>query len=191
MTDYLKSKYNTPGQKEALAEIKAIANKSKLTAKQLEKLRYYADKSLPKGAYKGAEPVPVEGIENLTNPLRSKLEILDKTGKMKAANTDIRILYKLVGNNEGFLNKAAQRAMGSIPKAVGLGVATGVGYAINPVLGKAIGYLGGIDQLLQLFPGISSKLAQKLKDLPIEQAAAFIEKLLKGTSGALNTQIGK
>jgi hypothetical protein len=187
LTDYLMQKYSVPGQKKALAEITSLAKKTELTAEELEKIRYYADKSLPKGAYKGAEPISTEGIENLIDPIRNRLEILDSSGKMKAANTDIRLLYKLVGNDTGFLNKAAQRAgIAATAKGIGTAMATGVGYAIHPALGKAIGMLGGIDTFLQALPQVSSTLAQNLKNIPVEKSAAFLQDFIKGALNSAN-----
>lgn len=158
---HLKSAYGVLGQEETLAEIEALSKKKTLTATELDKVRALIDNSLPTGAYKGAEPVRTEGLQNLVNPIRRILENLDESGTIKKVNQDIRILYKMMdaiehskaGSVEGtaLFRGALRTVAGGGAAAVGLPA----GITVPAVL-----YGATTD-----FPQVASFLAQHAKGL--------------------------
>lgn len=178
---YLEGKYTTLGQEDVLEKIATLKGKKLLSAVDLDDLRSLADKTLPRGAYSGAEPVVTEGVEKMINPIRKILEGLDTTGEIVKSNTDIRILQKMIGAGGEFLKKASQKdVLGQVGVKGAIG---GMGTALASWLGSAglttpIAALGASEAVLAI-PQVSSQLAQTIKTIGEKESTQLIKQALE------------
>lgn len=157
---HLKSVYDVPGQEKVLSEINELSAKKSLTAAELDRVRSLMDNSLPTGAYKGAEPVKTEGLQNLIDPMRRTLEKLDKSDTIKRVNQDIRILYQMKKaiehSKSGGVEGAA--AFRTLMRGGATQVLTALGVPLPAIATVPyVVYQGATD-----FPQVASYIAQKL-----------------------------
>lgn len=159
--DHLLRAYDVPGQEQAAQEILALSMKPELTGAELDKVRSYLDATLPQGAYKGAEPVKTEGLQNLVDPIRRRLEEIDPSGTIRRVNQDIRVLYPMMdaiakSKATGAEGPAAFRTM---MRSGALGAAKVLGAPVPAALSLPyVVYQGATD-----FPQVASYVAQRLK----------------------------
>lgn len=173
--DYLRKTYATPGQEAALKEVELLAKKKFLTAVELDRTRYLIDKSLPSGAYRGAEPVRVEGIQNLVDPMRRALEKMDKTGTIKIVNQDIRILYDMVKAMEHAQSGSAgsQALWKTMQRMITFG--GGATLAGTPIASIPFIVFGAAAD----FPQVSSWLAQRLRGIKVKMPQGIPDNIKK------------
>jgi len=93
---YLEGAYATNFKNPISQEIALLKNKAQLSAVELDRLRYLADKTLPTKAYSGAEPHKIELVQGIIDPVRKTLAGLDKSGTIRQANSEIQVLYGLI-----------------------------------------------------------------------------------------------
>src|SRR5574343_99273 len=189
--DYLKKEYAVPGQKAVLDEINTLASKDTLTAVELDKMRYLADDALPMSAYADTSPVKTKGVQKLIDNVRSTLETIDKSGQIKKANTDIRLLYQLVGGDKSFLKQAAERSLiGQLTFKGGLtGIAAAGAGMVAPPLGALISGLGLAENVVLGIPQISSNLAQAVKNMPENEIVELFKAILSGSAKSVPSQV--
>lgn len=176
LLEYLIKKYDTPWQKAVSDRIIELQWKKILTAFDLNDIRRFADKTLPKNAYSDAEPVATEGVQKLIDPIRRRLEKLDKTGEIKKQNTDIRILFKLMKD----LDQSAQRVLANqiFFRTAGRVIAGG-GISMAIPWAQPLAVAAGLIEAATDIPQVASGLAQMLKNIPENQATKTLENIFK------------
>lgn len=186
--EYLSKVYNEPGLEKEFSEITKLSTKKELKAVELDRIRQLADNSLPRAAYLDTTPLKTEGVQNMIDPIRRNLEVLDKTGTIKKTNTDIRVLYKLMDGLDNSSKKllAGQMLWKGMQRAT-----TGAGASmlipgLQP-LAIAMGLAGTITDV----PEISSRLAVQLQKMPVEKARILLQNLIKGLTSQASQQLKK
>lgn len=159
LIDTIKKEYSYPGLEDKLDELIKIGKSKKLTAGQLERLRYLADDVLPSGAYMDATPLKTEGLQKMIDPIRRTLEAMDETGTLRKVNTDIRILHKLIGP-KGILTAASQKSVAGSTAFRGMttGITSMVAGAIFPPGAMLLKGAAMLDTILSV-PQVASNLA--------------------------------
>lgn len=182
---YLKKEYRHAGLEDKLDEIVNLSNKPKLTAQELERMRYLADETLPRTAYMTKSPTKIKGTERMIDDVRDTLAVLDKSGVASQSNADIRILYKMIdkldASSKGQLLKQIgwSTALRGGPSVLGAMAIPGAREAII-----AANIIGAITDI----PEVASSLAQLIKKLPSNEATLFITNLAKAMSFSSATQ---
>ena len=164
LLDHLSKKYSTIGNEPIFSEIKKLAGKKALTAQNLDRIRYLADKTLPRGAYAGAEPVATEGIQRVVDGIRKTLGVLDKTGTLRRVNIDKSVIMKMIGE-KGLLTQSAGKQVGFSAGARGAlgGLVGGAAQMVGvPQLAPVAAGLGLAEGALS-FPQVAAPLAQGIR----------------------------
>jgi len=168
LTTQLKDAYKgILGQEQAFKRINEIAAKKSLTAVDLDDLRRLADDLLPRGAFSGAEPIKVKGLEKTIAPLRKLISGLDQTGAIQRDNVRIRVLSQLlgIGKQSNPLKIAAEKDPGfNIARDLIIGGAAGGSAALIPG-GQVVAPLiagAGIAKAVTENPSVASGLVNLL-----------------------------
>jgi len=170
LINYLIKKYSISGlADDATRDLKNIAKQEEVTATNLDKIRYYADKSLPKNAYTGEEAIAVEALENNINRIRKILEKADVSNTIKKVNTDIRLFKKLIPKLESGsgVKITSGGAFGTLGTTASLGVMGQLVPGAQAFTTPAMLYKIATDvpQISGALAKISSKTSEKLPNI--------------------------
>lgn len=165
--EYLKKTYDTPGNQSTLSEIDRLSKRMNFSAEELGKVLKLGDSSLPRGAYSGMEPVRTEGIQNLLDPIRSRLIEIDPTGTLKKLNLNKSILSGLGSPTKDLTSALTQSSQRSLGRQMAFRGAEGgammAGASMVPVVGQIAGGIAGANAVvdaLTSIPQVSSSIAK-------------------------------
>lgn len=157
---YLRNTYGVQGQENALARIEELAAKPQLSAVELDEVRQMIDFSMPAKAYTGMEPVKVQGIQNLVDPMRETLANLDKTGTLRSTNKEIQALYKLIPYLKNSTNSSVVRQL--MFRNIGRALTLGPVALLTGGVPQGVAVAFGLADAATDIPIVSSYLAQLL-----------------------------
>lgn len=178
----LKSQYNQIDD-----YLQAINNGSlkRLSAVQIDQIRFLADAALPRGAYAGAEPLKTQGLQEAINPLRNFLAGLDTTGQIQRDN----VVKRIIGEMLGFSTKNNPMAMAVDKSGVGTMIrdlvpanVTAGGLALSSIPGgqgiAAMLAMGSIAKVIADQPPVASALINAFSAYAgMEGAKAIVQQL--------------
>lgn len=176
----------------------------KLGAEVIDDIRFLADDMLPTGAFAGAEPIKVKGLEKAIAPLRNFISGLDTTGQIQHDNIVKRVLATMLGFGKA-TNPMARAADSSgafkVLTDVGIGSLAGGGIAtaVPPLAPLApVLVLGGIAKAIADQPPVASALINQITKIAgnkiamqiVQQLPTIFEGIALESAEELGTGLG-
>lgn len=157
----------------------------KIGADVIDDVRFLADDILPTGAFKGAEPAKIKGLEKAIGVLRNFIRDVDTTGQIQHDNVVKRVLGTMLGfgkANNPMAIAADKSGAFKVFTDIGIGAAAGGGLVAAAVPGgQAVAaplVLGGIAKAIADQPPVASALINQMSKIAGSEVATQIVKQL-------------